>query len=128
MPTIPQEILLPLVVLIVLWPYLTAHRVRCPDCGELLPRFYSPFKVTRRMWREGGRLCARCGCEANIAGQKVTADTPLEPFPTRRWTTLAFALLLGAVFMASVRLLSPPMMVAPVAAPPQQAPAVAPVN
>lgn len=128
MPTIPQAIQLLLVVLIVLWPFLTAPRLRCPDCGEMFPRFYSPFKQTRRMWREGGRLCARCGCEANIAGQKVTADTPLEPFPTRRWTTLAFALLLGAGFMASVRLLSPPMMVAPVAAPPAQAPAMAPVN
>jgi hypothetical protein len=44
MPTIPQEILLPLVVLIVLWPYLTAQRVQCPDCGEMFPLFYSPFK------------------------------------------------------------------------------------
>lgn len=123
----PQVILLPLVVLIVLWPYLTAPRVRCPDCGELLPLFYSPFKLTRRMWREGGHLCVRCGCETNIAGQKVTADTPLEPFPTRRWTMLAFALLVGLGFVASVRLIGPPMIAAPVAAPPVPAP-VAPVN
>src|SRR5215218_5323156 len=128
MRTIPQEIMIPLIVLIVLWPYLTAPRVRCPDCGELLPRFYSPFKLTRRMWREGGRLCARCGCETNIAGQKVTADTPLEPFPNRRWTTLAFALLIGLGVVASVRLIGPTMIAAPVAAPPVQAPAVAPVN
>jgi len=30
--------------------------VKCPDCGAPLPLFYSPFRKTRRMWREGGSL------------------------------------------------------------------------
>jgi hypothetical protein len=77
------------------------HRVQCPDCGETLPLFYSPFKKTRRMWRAGGYLCARCGCETDAAGRKVTADTPLPPFPARQWAVLGILLLIGAGLAAT---------------------------
>lgn len=111
------------------------RRVECPDCGDPLPVFCSPLKKTRRMWRAGGYLCARCGCEADAAGRKVTADTPPAPVPTLQWAALAVSLLVGVGLAASVTLIAPAAGVPPVAgaAPPaavlpQQAPAVAPVN
>ena len=127
--------------------YYKLHPVKCPDCGDTLPTSYSWFKITRRMWRAGGYLCARCGCETNMAGQKVTADTPPASFLTLRWAFLAGALLvgigLGAGLIFSTLAASPaPVMVEapvvieahldvafpPVVGLPQQAPAVAPVN
>lgn len=118
--------------------YQAFHRVKCPDCGDTLPTSYSWFKITRRMWRAGGYLCARCGCETNMAGQKVTADTPHATFLTLRWALLAVGLLVGvgvgvgAILMlsdAAAAVPASPMVAAPplVAIPPQ-APDVAPVN
>ena len=110
------------------------HRVKCPDCGDPLPVFYSPFKKTRRMWRADGYLCARCGCETNTAGQKVTADTPTSPFPTLQWILLAVFLVVGVGLAASVMHIGPVAAEPPVVADPpaivvpQQVPAVPPVN
>ena len=113
------------------------HRVKCPDCGETLPLFCSPFKKTRRMWRAGGYLCARCGCETNMAGQKVTADTPPAPFPTLHCALLAVFLLIGGGLVATLIVVgeraavaavvaAPPVV--PMIAVPPQVPAAAPVN
>lgn len=108
--------------------FLSLRRVKCPDCGDPLPVFCSPLKKTRRMWRAGGCLCARCGCETDAAGRKVTADTPLPPAPTLQWAVLAVLLLVGVGLAASVTLVRPAVAAPPVVALPQQAPAAAPVN
>jgi hypothetical protein len=109
------------------------RRVACPDCGDRLPTLCSPFRKTRRMWRAGGYLCPRCGCEADAAGQKVTAATPPAPFPTRQWVSLAVLLVAGVGLGASALLIgpreaAPPAVAAPPVAAPPQAPAAAPVN
>jgi len=103
-------------------------RVQCPDCGDPLPVIYSPFKKTRRMWRAGGYLCARCGCETDIVGRKVTADTPLPPVPVRRWALLIVALLAGLGLGPAVSFLTARVVAPPVVAPPQQVPAPAPAD
>jgi DNA-directed RNA polymerase subunit RPC12/RpoP len=114
--------------------YQALHRVKCPDCGETLPLFYSPFKKTRRMWRAGGYLCARCGCETNMAGQKVTADTPPPPVPARLWALLSVLLLVGiglgvAGWLVTARTAAPPAVPAPpVVVLPQQVPPAGPAN
>jgi len=104
------------------------RRVACPDCGDRLPALCSPFRKTRRMWRAGGYLCPRCGCETDAAGQKVTAATPPAPFPTRQWVLLAVLLAAGVGLGASVILIGPGEAAPPPVAAPQQAPAAAPVN
>jgi hypothetical protein len=125
--------MLPFLVTLAFILYQAFRRVDCPDCGDPLPLFYSPFKKTRRMWRAGGYLCARCGCETNLAGQKVTADTPPAPFPTLQCALLAVALLVG-IGLAGVMLIPPAAAASPAAAAPpvvelpQEAPAAAPVN
>src|SRR5688572_17688754 len=94
----------------------------CPDCRAPLPLFVNPLKKTRRMWRSGGYLCARCGCETNAAGEKVTADTPLAPVPVLQWAMLA-VLLLGGVGLGLCLMLTrsvsaaPPVQAAPLQAP-----------
>src|SRR5687768_7888316 len=126
--------MLPLLVPLAFVLYHALRRVECSDCGDPLPVFYSPFTKTRRMWRAGGYLCARCGCETNMAGQKVTADTPPAPFPILHCALLAVCLLIGVGLVATMivvgeRLAVPPVIAAPpVVAVPQQAPAVDPVN
>jgi DNA-directed RNA polymerase subunit RPC12/RpoP len=134
-------LMLPFLAALAFVLFHTLRRVRCPDCGDPLPVLYSPFKKTRRMWRAGGYLCARCGCETDMAGQKVTADTPPAPFPTFQWAVLAVSLLVGVALAATLTfgglaaVAAPPMVAAPqvIAAPPAvvpplQAPALAPVN
>ena len=56
--------------------YYALHRVKCPDCGDTLQFMF--YSRSRRLVACRGRcyLCPRCGCETNVAGQKVTADTP----------------------------------------------------
>src|SRR5262245_30903992 len=126
--------ILPMFVPLAFLLYYALHPVKCPDCGATLPLVCSPFKKTRRMWRAGGYLCARCGCETNMAGQKVTADTPPAPFPTLQWVLMAVLLLVGAGLGASMMLLRPAAAAPPVvAAPPAvvlplQAPAAERVN
>lgn len=93
-----DTILLPMLPFLVFLAFLLYHsfqRVNCPDCGALLPQFLSPFKKTRQMWLAGGYLCTRCGCETNLAGQKVTADTPPAPFPTLACVLVTVSLLVG---------------------------------
>jgi hypothetical protein len=116
--------------------WIKNRAVKCPDCGDTLPMFCSPFKKTRRMWQVGGYLCARCGCETNMAGQKVTADTPPAPFPTRTWALLAVGLLVGVGLGASLILevlavaarqprpvvAAPPVVVLPQQEPPFEVP------
>jgi hypothetical protein len=124
----------PLLVPLVFVLCYAFRRVKCPDCGATLPIFYSPFKKTRRMWRAGGYLCDRCGCETNMAGEKVTADTPPAPFPTLQWAFVGVLLLVGGGLLAAVLIVSgraavPPVVAAPQGIDfPQQAPALAPVN
>jgi DNA-directed RNA polymerase subunit RPC12/RpoP len=125
--------MLPLLVPLAFVLVHALRRIECPDCGVPLPVFYSPFRKTRRMWRAGGYLCARCGCETNMAGQKVTCDTPPAPFPALQWAVLALFLLVGVGLAASLTLIGPAAPPVAVAAPPvvelpQQAPAVAPVD
>jgi DNA-directed RNA polymerase subunit RPC12/RpoP len=135
--------MLPLLVPLAFLLYLALRSVKCPDCGDTLPIFYSPSQKTRRMWRAGGYLCARCGCETNMAGEKVTADTPPAPFPTLQWALLAAGLLVGVGLWASlivgglaVAARPAPVVIAapavvptpPLVEPAQPAPAVAPVN
>ncbi len=114
--------------------YYKLHPVKCPDCGDTLPTSYSWFKITRSMWRAGGYLCTRCGCETNMAGQKVTADTPPATFLTLRWVLLTVGLLVGvglgaSLIVGGLAAVAVPVVVdAPQVAPPQQAPDLAPVN
>ena len=68
----------------------------CPGCGDALPFFQSPFTKTRRQWLTGGYVCKRCGCETNLAGQKVTADSPPARFPIVQVCLLFVAMLGGA--------------------------------
>jgi DNA-directed RNA polymerase subunit RPC12/RpoP len=132
--------MLPLLVPFAFLLFGAFRRVKCPDCGETLPLFYSPFKKTRRMWRAGGYLCTRCGCETNTAGQKVTADMPPAPFPALQCALLAVFLLIGVGLAASLIVVGERAGAAAVAAPPvvadppavialpAQGPAAAPVN
>jgi hypothetical protein len=87
--------------------------------------FYSPFRKTRLMWREGGYHCAGCGCETDTAGRKVTAGTALPPFPVRQWALVGVLLLVGIGLVTvgwsvAVRAVA----AAPAVALPQQAPPV----
>jgi uncharacterized protein (DUF983 family) len=51
---------------------------------------------TRRQWLAGGYVCQRCGCETNLAGQKVKADSPPARFPIVMVCLLFVAMLGGA--------------------------------
>src|SRR5262245_61549951 len=119
--------ILPIFVPLAFLLYYALHPVKCPDCGVTLPLVYSPFKKTRRMWRAGGYLCSRCGCETNMEGQKVTADTLPAPFPTLQWVLVTVFLLVGAG-LASVALIRPAVAAPPAVELPQQAPAAEQVN
>jgi len=110
-----------LVPIFLFWRH-ALRRVDCPDCGAPLPAFMSPFRKTRRMWRAGGYLCARCGCETDMAGRKVADDTPLPPFPTGQWVAIGVLLLIG-LLLAWVGLVAIPDFYRPVqVAVPKQAP------
>jgi len=135
-------ILIMLIAMMLLVPFAfllfqSFQRVECPDCGETLRVFCSPSRKTRRMWRAGGYLCARCGCETNLAGQKVTADMPPAPFPTLHCALLAVFLLIGVGLVATLIgvgerapvaavVADPPVV--PEIVPPPPVPAVARVN
>jgi|SRR5262245_35237227 len=137
--------LAPLLVPFVFVLWYALRRRECPDCGAPLPLFYSPFRKTRRMWRAGGYLCARCGCETDTAGRKVTAGTAMPPFPARQWAIVGALLLVGLGLaaagwsIAGRAIAAPPAVALPqqappvVAAPPvvvlpQQAPPAAPAD
>jgi DNA-directed RNA polymerase subunit RPC12/RpoP len=124
--------------LLILTPFLAAlafvlfhalRRVRCPDCGDPLPVLYSPFRKTRRMWRRGGYLCARCGCETDLAGRKVTADTAVPPSAPAQWALAAGLFLAGLGLLAGFKVaVSTAAAAPPVITAPQQVPPAAPGN
>ena len=125
----------PLLVPLVFFLWYALRRVDCPDCGAPLPPLVSPFRKTRRMWRAGGYLCARCGCETDLAGRKVTADTPLPPFPARQWALLGVLLLVGlglglgaAGWLVTARAAPPAVAAPPVVVLPQQVPPADPAK
>lgn len=95
----------------------------CPDCGARLPTLMSPLRKSRRMWWEGVYLRSRCGCETDLAGRKVTADTPLARFPASRTVLATLAVLLGiglgaaCLFRAHTYAPAPPSGAAPQRAP-----------
>ncbi len=78
----------------------------CPECGDALPVFQSPLTKTRRQWLAGGYVCQRCGCETNLAGQKVTADSPPARFPIVQ-ACLLFVAMLGGAGLIGVLLKKP---------------------
>lgn len=48
---------------------LLIPRRKCPDCGELFPRFRMPANSRQALW--GGGTCANCGCEVDRRGRKI---------------------------------------------------------
>ena len=48
---------------------LLLPRRKCPDCGELFPRFRKPANRRQMLW--GGGTCAKCGCEVDSRGRKI---------------------------------------------------------
>jgi hypothetical protein len=66
----------PFVPFFVILLFLIMRRQKpCPDCGEPLSPFLSPFKKTWRHWVEGGYICLKCGCDVDIDSRKVPAGT-----------------------------------------------------
>jgi hypothetical protein len=88
-------VMLPFLVFAAFLFYHLIRKVDCPDCGARLPTVMSPFSKTRRMWWEGGYLCSQCGCETDLAGRKVTADTPPARFPVGQVVAVAILMLVG---------------------------------
>ena len=122
-------VFLPVLVIAALFLIYAMRRVDCPDCGAALPKFYPPLRKTRRMWQAGGYLCARCGCETDVAGRKITADTPLPPIPARQWALVGVLLVVGLGLATAGWFIAGRTAVAPpVAAVPQQAPPAAPAD
>ncbi len=80
--------------------YMMRRPKACPECGERLPAFQSPLTKTRRMWIEGGYICRKCGCEADVAGRKVAAGTP----PRARSLVLGIVVLATAAVPAAILL------------------------
>lgn len=70
------------------WLLFAERGKTCPDCRRPLPRFQSPFTKTRRQWAEGGFVCPDCGCETDLAGNKVAAGMAPQP----RWILVGVAL------------------------------------
>lgn len=118
---------LPFLAFFVILLVYALRRVPCPDCGETLPSIYSPSQKTSRMWRSGGYLCAHCGCETDMAGRRVTADTPLDRSPKLLLLLLVILVLAGLAFGSAVSYFQLREAL-PQAAVPQVAPAVAPMN
>ena len=48
---------------------LLMPRRKCPNCGELFPRFRKPANRSQALW--GGSTCAKCGCEVDWRGRKI---------------------------------------------------------
>jgi hypothetical protein len=111
--------MLPLLVPLAFMVAQAARRIKCPDCGEPLPLLMNPFTKTPRMWRAGGFLCARCGCETDMSGRKVMADTPPAPIPAFQWALLAVLILVGVGLVSAGILLGRRTPAAAVIAAPQ---------
>jgi hypothetical protein len=109
-------VLLPFTAVALIFVF-SVRRVDCPDCGERLPRWLNPFAKTRRMWRMGGYLCGACGCETDLAGRKITDQTPTAPLPVLPWAVLGLAVTIAAGLTARVMLHRPVVQPLPVALP-----------
>jgi len=48
---------------------LVMPRRKCPDCGELFPRFRKPANRQQALW--GGGTCPKCGCKVDRRGRKI---------------------------------------------------------
>ncbi len=48
---------------------LVMPRRKCPDCGQLFPRFRKPANRGQALW--GGYTCVKCGCEVDRKGRKI---------------------------------------------------------
>ena len=93
---------LPFVVIFAIVYFTRIRRVSCPDCGDLLPLFQSPFMKTRNQWIAGGYQCPRCGCETNLAGEKVTTDLPVTRSQRIQFLFLAVGLLAAVGLNAAI--------------------------
>jgi hypothetical protein len=51
---------------------LVMPRRKCPDCGEVFPRFRNPANSRQALW--GGGTCTKCGCEVDRRGRKIEKD------------------------------------------------------
>ncbi len=90
--------LFPFLILFLFAAMQARRQVNCPRCDARFSSFSSPFKKTRRMWREGGYLCAECGCETDLAGNEVTAGTPVKS----QYVSLVIALLLAGLGLGAI--------------------------
>lgn len=89
--------ILPFAVFFVFLVVFSMRRPKaCPDCRKPLPLLQSPLNKTKRQWWEGGYVCRNCGCEADIAGNKVPAGAA----PQRRSITGGMALLTFSIAVA----------------------------
>ena len=75
---------------VALWTFYRQRR-DCPNCGSPLSGIQSPFTKTWRQWVEGGYLCQNCGCQTNLAGEKVA------PSPRPGWLVLGLLLMIPLV-------------------------------
>ena len=53
-----------------------AKKRNCPECGEPLANFQSPFTKTRRQWLNGGYRCTNCNSEVDRSGVLVERNAP----------------------------------------------------
>lgn len=44
-------------------------RLKCPNCGETMPKFHRP--ANRRQTLGGGCTCLKCGCAMDRRGRKI---------------------------------------------------------
>ena len=47
--------------------------LKCPECGEPVPRLRKAANRRQAMW--GGATCAKCGCEMDRKGRKIESDS-----------------------------------------------------
>jgi hypothetical protein len=72
-----------------------------------------PSQKTRRIWLQGGSICAHCGCETDYAGHKVTGTPPTyRRLVVSACFLLAFAIV-GGILIAVVATPRPVSVQAP---------------
>jgi hypothetical protein len=71
------SMLMPLIPFLFFFALLFLHGrgKTCPSCHEPMPVFQSPLTKTRRQWIVGGYRCPNCGCETDLKGRQVAANT-----------------------------------------------------
>jgi hypothetical protein len=95
-------VFLPVLLFLPFWAFLVAFWLRrrdCPRCGLPLSGIQSPFTKTWRQWVKGGYLCRNCGCETNLAGERVA------PSPRPSWLVLGLLLVTPLIPAAGAVLL-----------------------